>query len=493
MSICLLLARSGWMVLALSVLLPYLYAQNEPVEPGGQFRDELEQLRALVEQQAGQLRRLEDRIGRMQAHLGEPTGSELQDPSESIFSQPAASSNAAKAATQALTDKGKQKESGPQLQAGWDTKPFLQSADGVCRLDLSAYTQFDYRAYQAGEDAPPNTFLMRRIRPSIQGQVTPYFQYKIQVDFALEDGGLTQDMYLTVRPSDKLQLTFGQMKEPFSQEELRSDSVVDFVDRPMSVSNLTASYSPGVMLSGKLMGGIFGYQAGLFNGKGLHLTNNNDTPDGSVRFRLNPWKRSDSFWIKNFIFGGAYAQGRTVQGRSVRGRTNSQSFTFYDRVSTNGKTHRANGEFTWLLGPAAIRVEYNQSHQARNGLGAGSGNLPGVVAKGYTAQVTYLLTGESKPESGPVIPGQDLFIEEVSTHGWGAWDVKFRYDNLQIADGTPMSNRADTFTFGANWYMNRYVRYLFDLGLERFKDPLRSPKSGDSSFFVFLNRLQFRF
>ena len=129
----------------------------------------------------------------------------------------------------------------------------------------------------------------------------------------------------------------------------------------------------------------------------------------------------------------------------------------------------------------------------RAGLGSGGGNLPGVVAKGYTAQVTYLLTGESKPESSPVIPGQNLFTETGDTAGWGAWEAKFRYDNLQITDGTPMSNRADTFTFGANWYMNRHVKYLFDLGLERFKDPLRSPRPEDSSVFVFLNRLQFMF
>ena len=75
-----------------------------------------------------------------QAHLGEPTGSELQEPSESISSQSAASSNAALPATQALTDTGKQKESDMQLQAGWDTKPFLQSADGVYQADLRAYT-----------------------------------------------------------------------------------------------------------------------------------------------------------------------------------------------------------------------------------------------------------------------------------------------------------------------------------------------------------------
>ena len=43
--------------------------------------------------------------------------------------------------------------------------------------------------------------------------------------------------------------------------------------------------------------------------------------------------------------------------------------------------------------------------------------------------------------------------------------------------------------FGINWYFNRYMKYMVDIGVESFKDPLRSPKPGDSDFFVWMNRI----
>ena len=135
-----------------------------------------------------------------------------------------------------------------------------------------------------------------------------------------------------------------------------------------------------------------------------------------------------------------------------------------------------------------------QTNQERANLGPnGLTNLPGVVGKGYMAQFTYMLTGEAKPEASVLAPKHNLFEGENGDYGLGAWELKFRYANLQIADGTPRSNRADTFYFGANWYLNRFVRYLADVGIERFKDPTRVPKPGDNNFLVFLSRVQFAF
>ena len=131
--------------------------------------------------------------------------------------------------------------------------------------------------------------------------------------------------------------------------------------------------------------------------------------------------------------------------------------------------------------------------QARHRLGPGGVDLPGVVAKAYTGQFTYLLTGEDKPELGVVPPKRNLFGDEKGTPGLGAWELKLRYSNLQINDGTLKSNRAGTFYFGANWYLNRFVRYLLDFGIERYKDPLRTPRPGDNNFFVVLSRVQVAF
>ena len=466
MRIHLLLVRSSWIFLVLLVFSPYLWAQK------GSVKDELEQLRALVKKQAEQLQELEDRISKTIADVGQSSEeiSTQKDDLEKLT---------------AVVNKQEKKKIG-----GWSTRPFLQSADGKHRAEFRAYTQFDYRHYQKGANASASSFLMRRVRPSISGHITKYFQYKIQADLARTEGGLLEDMYMRVRhPSKKINVMFGQFKEPFSQEELRSDSIIDFIDRPMSVSHLTSGRTPGVMAHGSLVNGIVGYQIGVFNGKGRHQNNNNSTPDIAGRLRFSPFKESDNFWLKGFKFGTAYAQGRTIGGKSVKGQTVSRSYNFYDKISINGKTHRANGEFIWLLGPAAIRAEYNQSMQSRDGLGTGGVNLPGVIAKGYTAQATYLLTGETKPEAAMVVPRSDLFANGSGTNGWGAWEIKLRYDNLQIQDSAATSNRADTFNFGINWYFNRYMKYMVDIGVEGFKDPLRSPKPGNSKFFVWMNRI----
>ncbi len=103
------------------------------------------------------------------------------------------------------------------------------------------------------------------------------------------------------------------------------------------------------------------------------------------------------------------------------------------------------------------------------------------------AAVTY------ENEVGVVAPKDNLFGDGNGKQGLGAWELKFRYSNLQIADGTAKSNRAETFFFRPNWYMNRFVRYVLDLGFERFKDPARSPRPGDRNFFVVLSRVQVAF
>src|SRR5260221_5960537 len=88
----------------------------------------------------------------------------------------------------------------------------------------------------------------------------------------------------------------------------------------------------------------------------------------------------------------------------------------------------------FLLGPATVRAEYDQTNQHRDNLGVGGRNLPGVVAKGYMAQFTYLVTGEEKPDAGAVTPKGNLFGDGNGKSGFGAGELKFRYSNLQFTE-----------------------------------------------------------
>ena len=178
---------------------------------------------------------------------------------------------------------------------------------------------------------------------------------------------------------------------------------------------------------------------------------------------------------------------------SVQGFTESHSFTFFTPEPVNGAVRRANGELSWRISQAQVRAEYDQVSQERDALGAANTNLPAVVGKGFLTQVTYLLTGEHKADNGSVVPQHPLFETESGRHGIGAFELKARFARLQLSDGTAKSNHAESLFFGANWYLNRFVKYFFDFGVERFNDPLRSPKPNDRNFFVTLSRLQFAF
>jgi phosphate-selective porin OprO/OprP len=412
----------------------------------------------------------------------QPSTSKIQ-PSEPNL-QPSSNNAISRSSSSAQAKRG--------LLAGWgDDHAFIRNESGSFETDFLGYSQLDFRGYSAGNHPPthpPNTFIVRRARMAIEGKVDTYFEWRVEGDFADTNSTLLRDFYVNIHRIDEFVMRFGQTRQPFSQEEMRPDNFQEFVERSL-VNNLAPSRSPGVMAYGKLGDGILVYQTGAFNGKGLLAQNNNGTPDTALRLRFNPWRRSDNFWIKGLIFGGAYSQGRNFNGQSIMGVTPSQ-ITFFQPDTVNGRLYRANGELTWLLGPAALRAEYDQSNQLRENLGPRGTNLPGVIAKGYMVQFSYMLTGENQPDIGYVVPKRNLFDPGSDGRtGLGAWQLKFRYDNLQIIDGTPKSNRAHTFYFGPNWYMNKYVRYLLDFGIEQFNHPANALRPGQR-FFVVLTEIQ---
>ncbi len=445
--------------------------------------NEIEQLKQAVRALEATVRSQQTRIEELEKQRGN---------SEVVSTRPAAAASepAAPKVAGAVVSGRSPASAASSAQAGWvNNRLIFRSADGSSETVINGLGQLDARVYGEGNH-PPNSFFLRRARLGVQGQLLSRFEYKIEGDFADTKSTLLRDIYGGVKFHDAFKLRFGQFREPISQERLQSSNALDFVERSL-VYNIVPDRSPGIMALGSASAGKFEYQLGVFNGRGLLAANDDNTPEGAARVRVSPWRENGSFLTRGLAFGGAVTYGNVTGGRSVVGLTESRSFIFYAPDPVNGPITRANAELTWMLGPAAIRTEYVQSNEARQGLGDGGTDLPGIVGKAYMGQVTWLLTGENKPENGLLTPRAGLF-QEGGPRAFGAWELKFRYSNLLISDGGAKTNRSDSYLFGVNWYMNRFVKQVVDIGWERFSDPLRSP-AADGDFFVVLSRLQVAF
>ncbi len=378
--------------------------------------------------------------------------------------------------------------SGPPLKASDGIELTNRSYEGL-EIALKGYIQFDAHGYGAKAEGE-NLLIVRRARLGVEGSLFKRMEFKVQVDFSDLNRISLRDVYVAYRVRDELKLWIGHMKEPWGQEELHGDSALDFVERSM-VNNLVPPRNVGVMASGAFKNGVLEYQVGLFSGNKTLSREPNGPPEAVVRLRSSPWIKSEASLLKGLSFGSAYAYSQPESGDSVRGRTASRGITFLKTSKVSGPATRTNAEVSWLGGPASVRAEYGQTNQARRGLGRDGTNLSGVVARALMAQITFLLTGETKPDSKNVRPKRNFFEKEAGGRGLGAWELKLRYDNLALDESKLTSNRADSIYFGVNWYLNRRIRYLLDLGLERFQNPLRMSQADKRTSFVTLSRVQF--
>jgi phosphate-selective porin OprO/OprP len=387
------------------------------------------------------------------------------------------------------------------LTAGFDgSHAFIRSQDGAFELAFGGRVQLDYRAYSREGKAddpseratPPNTFLLRRARLEVDGTLYKdeenperdlYFQFKVQADFADEESTLLRDGFVNVHVRDDIQVMAGQFKAPFSQEELSSSRFIDFVERSM-LNNLAPSRSPGVMVWGKTAKGILQYAASLQNDRG-ELGLNRDAsagPDLFGRVRLSPF---GSGAFQKFSIGGAFGAGERQNETLIIGRTSSRSVVFFSRVPLNGHLVRRNFEGAWYWNNVGVEAEFDGARAQRLGLGEGGVDLPDLDAKGFMAQGMFILTGENK--------GDDSITPNKPLHegGPGAWELAFRYGRFEVDDGVNVSNLAQTYTFGVNWWLNKFMRYQSNFVFESF----RRPPAGfaDASIFAYLTRMQIYF
>ena len=477
-------------------------------------KGEVEQLRSEVAAQRQTIEELKAMVQQLAEANGKAgDGAHLVN---ATLVQPVEPAQAAKPADK----KPAEKKSETPVVAGWSGEHFfIKSADGKFQIQPYGYVQTDYRAY-SGDGAPSDTFLIRRARFGFQGNWGSHYDFAFLIDAAATNGISLRDLYLNIKPNPGFQFQAGQFKEPFAQELLQGVTNIDFVERSLASllypSAATAYRSPGAQIRGDLDGGVVQYWVAAFNGKGILTNNTTNEPEVIGRLRFYPWKKKKDNLFQGFAFGGSIGRGRSrglSNETSFSGTIPEAAYNFFPSFRINGPIERYNGEFTWTHGPWGVRAEYDQLHQFRRGVGSeqanalGFTNLPGIIAKAGYVQATYLLTGEARPENGTPKVKHPFLGPEGATggHGWGAWEVAFRYDRIQAKEPgidqpnqfTPgfvptFNDHTDQFTGGLNWYLNYWIKYQVNVSVDRLKEPSTTGQE-PQNFYVLLNRLQFRF
>lgn len=113
-------------------------------------------------------------------------------------------------------------------------------------------------------------FQVRNARMSITGNIHPIVAYKAEIDFSDKGSIKMLDAYARVFPVKGLAFTIGQMKVPFSTDNLRSPHTQYFANRSFLVKETAGTRDVGFTASYTLDKKFpFSIVAGIYNGLGL--------------------------------------------------------------------------------------------------------------------------------------------------------------------------------------------------------------------------------
>jgi phosphate-selective porin OprO/OprP len=340
----------------------------------------------------------------------------------------------------------------------------LQSATGDYRLILGLVAQADGRFTVDRPNPIINTFTLRKIRPTFTGRLARYFDYKVMPDFG-SGTTIIQDAYFDIRFSPKFRIRTGKDKTPIGYEVLIGDTFLLFPERSLA-SNLLPNRDIGVQAQGDLLGNKLFYDAGVFNGipDGTSLSSEidtNDSKDLAGRLVVQPFRSANSpaGRLSGFGFQIGGSSGRQNGTLPTFKTSVGQTFFSYTAGSVaSGDRRRMSPALFYYYKAFGGFAEYMRSTQ--------SVSRPGVATdvrnQGWEISGSFLVTGEAAGERGV----QPKFNFDPAAGRWGALQLVGRYTvlnvdrdvfSLGLASSTA-SRLTKSFTVGANWYPNSFIK-----------------------------------
>src|SRR6266496_1427199 len=260
-----------------------------------------------------------------------------------------------------------------------------------------------------GQTALKDRFRLRRARVNLTGDFAEQFDFKIEGDFGQSDGLNSNrtafsgtDIFINWHQFPWAQVKMGQWKAPFGLEQTTPDTSLYIIERSLPTGAITPERQIGVQLWGKPFASVWPeqkdlltYYAGIFNGNGRNISNN-DNNNFMYVGRLESTLFKSKIWgQESFLKLGA----DVLNSRDDKGTNISQSLNLlvnadgsFSPFSLPGPDERtAWGADAWLkLGPFDLIGEFLQERVNGRTVNGVPG-MPDFTTSGYYITAGYFL------------------------------------------------------------------------------------------------------
>src|SRR5437016_413539 len=221
---------------------------------------------------------------------------------------------------------------------------YVQQRGPELKLVLGGFIQVNFEdgdvsAFQGnfGQTALKDRFRLRRARINLTGDFAEQFDFKIEGDFGQSDGLNSNrtafsatDIFVNWHQFPQAQIKVGQWKAPFGLEQLTPDYALYTIERTLPTGAITPDRQIGAQLWGKPFASVWPeqkdlltYYAGIFNGNGRNITNNDNNNFMYVgRLELQPFKGKIAGQKSFLKLGGDVLNSRDEQGVNISQSSN---------------------------------------------------------------------------------------------------------------------------------------------------------------------------
>ncbi|MFO1408842.1 MAG: porin [Steroidobacteraceae bacterium] len=391
----------------------------------------------------------------------------------------------------------------------------LTAADSSYAIKLRGNLAVDGRFFlDRNTPASADTWLLRRVRPYIEGTVGRIYDFRFMPDFG---GGrsVVMDAYVAARFRPWFVVQAGKFKGPVGLERLQPDQYNRFLELGFP-SGLVPNRDLGVQFSGALFDNRLAYAVGWFDGtadgsstdgNATGDTDNDGKRDWEARVFAQPFLDSGHFALRGLGFGlgGSYVRSTGVATSSATNVTNGATTGVLTTVATTSllPTYRTPGQQSlfayrgdsagtgtlneatfaaglrrrlapqayYYHGPFGLLGEYTEvTQQVRRQVNATTSRAATLRHSAWQVSGSWFLTGEEAAYAA-FTPRSTFAIGQP---GWGAWELVARYQRIafdadafaggaaSFADPAKSVSAARALGVGVNWYLNQNFKWHLD-------------------------------